>query len=277
MNPKNLQPDMIQSAIPSSSVTPIARAGLISKGVVYCLLGTLAFMAAFEIGGQSDEDATKKGVFNLIEGVGGRWLLGILALGLFCYTAWRFIEAFREARKAKDATKKGGKVIRYLFSGIVYFLLALYAGKRFFGNGDKGGGDSTQSTVAELMAKPFGDWLVGLLGLAFAVTGIYQVYYGIAGKYRKHVQDLSLRSTASRNLLRAGKIGYVARGIVWLILAWLLFRAAFQADSGEAGGTGKAFHFLEAGWFGSYLLGALGVGLVCYGVFNFVRARFERF
>ena len=62
-----------------------------------------------------------------------------------------------------------------------------------------------------------------------------------------------------------------------VLLAWLLFRAAFQADSGEAGDTGKAFHFLEAAWFGSYLLGALGPGLVCYGVFNFVRARFERF
>jgi len=266
----------LPSAIPSS-VSPIARAGLISKGVVYCLLGALAFMSAFEIGGWSDEDADKKGVFDLIEGVGGRLLLGILALGLFCYTTWRLIQAFREGRKAKAGTKKGGKVIRYLFSAIVYLLLALYATKRFFGNGDKGGGDNTQSTVSELMSKPFGDWLVGLLGLALAITGIYQIYYGMSEKYRKHVQDLSLRSTASRNLLRAGKIGYVARGIVWLMLAWLLFKASFQSDSGEAGDTGKAFRFLETAWFGSYLLGALGIGLLCYGVFNFIRARFERF
>jgi hypothetical protein len=234
-------------------------------------------MSAFEIGGRSGDDASKKGVFNLIEGVGGKLLLGILALGLFCYAAWRFIEAFRQGRQAKAATKKGSKVIRYLFSGIVYFSLALYAVKRLFGNGDKGGGDNTQSTVSELMNKPFGDWLVGLLGLAVALTGIYQVYYGLSGKYRKHVQDLSLQSTASRNLLRAGTIGYVARGIVWLMLAWLLFRAAFQSDSGKAGDTGKAFHFLEAASFGSYLAGALGIGLICYGFFNFIRARFERF
>lgn len=266
----------LQSTKPSS-VAPIARAGLISKGVVYCLLGALAFMSAFEIGGQSDEDANKKGVFNLIETVGGKWLLGVLAVGLFCYAAWRFIEAFKEGRETKGATKKGGKVIRYIFSGIVYFLLALYAAKRFFGNGDKSGGDNTQSTVSELMSKPFGDWLVGLLGVALAITGIYQIYYGLSEKYRKHVQELSLRSTASRNLLRAGKIGYVARGIVWLILAWLLFKASFQSDSREAGDTGKAFHFLETASFGSYLLGALGIGLICYGIFNFIRARFERF
>jgi hypothetical protein len=265
-----------QSAIPSS-VTPIARAGLISKGVVYCLLGLLAFMAAFEIGGTSDKDASKKGVFDLIEGVGGKWLIGILALGLFCYTFWRVIQVFREARKSKGATKKSGKAIRYLFSAIVYFLLALYAARRFFGNGGKGGADSTQSTATELMSKPLGPWLVGLLGLALAITGVYQIFYGWSGKYRKHVQDMSLHSTASRNLLRAGKIGYVARGIVWLMLAWLLFRAAFESDSREAGDTSKAFHFLEGASFGSYLLGALGIGLVCFGVFNFVRARWERF
>lgn len=268
---------MISPSAKPSQVAPIARTGLISKGVVYCLLGALAFMSAFEIGGRSDEDASKKGVFDLIEGVGGKLLLGVLGIGLFCYAVWRFIQAFSEGRQAKGTTKKGGKIIRYSFSGIVYFLLALYAARRFFGNGDKGGGDNTQSTVSELMSKPFGDWLVGLLGVALLITGIYQIYYGLSGKYRKHVQDLSLRSAASRNLLRAGKIGYVARGIVWLMLAWLLFRAAFQSDSGEAGDTGKAFHFLETASYGSYLLGALGIGLVCYGAFNFVRARFERF
>lgn len=260
-----------------SSIAPVARAGLISKGVVYCLLGMLAFMSAFEIHGQDDEEANKKGVFNLIESVGGKWLLGVLAVGLLCYTAWRFMEAFGEWRQPKSRTKKGGKVIRYLFSGAGYGLLALYAGRRLFGDGDKGKGNKTQATVSELMSKPFGDWLVGLLGLAFAVTGAYQVYYGLSGKYRKHVQGLSLRSAASRNLLLAGTIGYVARGTVWLLLAWLLFRAAFESDSRQAGDTGKAFHFLETAWFGSYLLSALGIGLVCYGVFNFVRARFERF
>lgn len=265
-----------QSAIPST-VTPIARAGLISKGVVYCLLGALAFMSAFEIGGRSGDDASKKGVFNLIEGVGGKLLVGILALGLFCYTFWRIIQSVREARKSEGATKKSGKVIRYLFSAIMYFLFALYAARRFFGNNEKGGGDNTQSTVAALMSKPFGLWLVGLLGLALAITGVYQIFYGLSGKYRKHVQNMSLHSTASRNLLRAGKIGYVARGIVWLMLAWLSFKAAFHADSGEAGDTTKAFHFLESASFGSYLLGALGLGLVCYGVFNFIRARWERF
>ena len=55
-----------------SWVKPVAKAGLITKGLVYSLVGALAFMAAFEIGGKSNENADKKGVFNFIEEA-NRW------------------------------------------------------------------------------------------------------------------------------------------------------------------------------------------------------------
>jgi hypothetical protein len=63
---------------------------------------------------------------------------------------------------------------------------------------------------------------------------------------------------------------------VWLVIAFLFLRAALYARASEAGNTGKAFQFIETTPYGSPLLGALGVGLIAYGVFNFVRARYER-
>jgi hypothetical protein len=52
--------------------------------------------------------------------------------------------------------------------------------------------------------------------------------------------------------------------------------AARHASASEAGDTTKAFQFVE-GSFGSILLGALAVGLMLYGAFNFIRAQHERF
>jgi hypothetical protein len=69
----------------------------------------------------------------------------------------------------------------------------------------------------------------------------------------------------------------VARGLVWLIIAFLLLKAALHADSAEAGDSGKAFLFIENTHYGSYLLGMIGIGLIAYGVFNFIRARYESF
>ena len=123
----------------------------------------------------------------------------------------------------------------------------------------------------------FGQLVIGLAALVLAGVGIYQIYYGLSEKYRKHVQQLNLHSSRSSLLLRAGKAGYISRGIVWLIIAYLLLRAALHNNSSEAGDTGKAFEFIESSAFGSYLLGALGVGLIAYGVFNFIRARYETF
>jgi uncharacterized membrane protein len=258
------------------SVAPIARTGLIAKGIVYCLLGILAFMSAFEIGGHSNKEADKKGVFQMVEGAGGKLLLAVLTAGLLCYTIWRFVHAFNLRKTEKDKKKIAGKMVRYIFSGLVYLSVAAYAIKKLFGNANNNG-DSTHDTASQLMQKPFGVWAVGILALIMLGTGVYQAYYGLSEKFKKHVEGMNLHSAASKTLLLAGKIGYLARGMVWLIVAWLLMKAAMHANSDEAGDTSKAFEFLEKASYGSYLLGALGLGVICYGLFNFVRARYEQF
>ena len=252
-------------------VTRIAQIGLTAKGFVYVLLGLLAFMAAFELGGQGNDSATKTGALQFVKELpAGKFLLIAVAIGLFCYSVWRGIQAFR--KKGKGAWKKK---ILYLFSGLAYLGFAVTALRIV--TGDNSNGNQNKAIAGELMSKPFGQVLVGLGGLIFAIVGAYQIYYGLSEKYRKHVQGLSLHSTESALMLRSGKVGYISRGVVWLVIAFLFFRAAVHARASEAGSTGEAFQFIEATPFGSLILGVLGLGLIAYGVFSFVRARYERF
>jgi hypothetical protein len=252
-------------------VTRIAQIGLTAKGFVYVLLGLLAFMAAFELGGQGNESATKTGALQFVKELpAGEFLLIAVAIGLFCYSVWRGIQAFR--KKGEGAWKKK---ILYLFSGLAYLGIAVTALRIV--TGDSSNGNQNKAIAGELMSKPFGQVLVGLGGLIFAIVGAYQIYYGLSEKYRKHVQGLSLHSAESALMLRSGKVGYISRGVVWLVIAFLFFRAAVHARASEAGSTGEAFQFIEANPFGSLMLGVLGLGLIAYGVFSFVRARYERF
>ena len=255
-------------------IEKIARIGLIAKGVVYVLLGTLAFMAAFEIGGQTNRDSSKSGVFNSIkEFPGGVIVLFLLAVGLICYSIWRGVQTFSNGN---GSGIKWTKRVRYFFSGLLYLSLAGTAIQMIIRNKNKND-DENQYWVSEMLNHPFGQWFVGVGACILAGIGIYQLYYGLSEKYKKHVQELNLHSNGSSLLLRSGKIGYIARGIVWLIIAFLLLRAALHNNSSEAGDTSKAFSFIENASFGSYLLGALGIGLLAYGVFNFIRARYETF
>lgn len=253
-------------------IKKIAQAGYTSKGIVYVLLGLLAFMAAFEF--TRDNEATQTGVLRFVKDLpAGTILLLLLALGLICYSIWRGIQAFYNP---KNQEKKWTKRLRYLFSGLAYLALAYTALRAAFENSSDNG-DRNQKLAGELMDQPLGQVLVGIAGLIFAGVGIYQIYYGLSEKYRKHVQELSLQSQHASTLLKSGKVGYISRGIVWLVIAVLFFRAALHNTANEAGSTSKAFRFIETSPLGSYLLAALGLGLIAYGIFNFIRARYEHF
>jgi hypothetical protein len=249
----------------------IARIGLSAKGFVYVLLGCLAFMAAFEIGGQGNSDANRSGVFNFVQDApGGEWLLILLTAGLVCYSIWRIVEAF-----TSDRETKWYKRLRYIFSALAYLSVA-YTAVRILLHTYKKGKDRNQDVAARLMESPYGPWLVGLFALVLAGVGCYQIWYGLSEKYKKHVSQLSSQG-GNTALLYSGKIGYVARGIVWLVIAFLMLKAAWHANAAQAGGSVKAFQFIEQSRYGSYLLGIVGLGLIAYGFFNFVRARYENF
>ena len=83
---------------PPKWVERFARFGLVAIGIVYCLVGMLAFMGAFELRGNSEKEADKQGVFRFIlEQPMGKVMLAIIGIGLLFYTAWCFIQAIRDS------------------------------------------------------------------------------------------------------------------------------------------------------------------------------------
>ena len=259
----------------SRSIERIAQAGLVAKGIVYILLGILAFMAAFEMGGQSNSDVDRNGVFGVVMDMpAGTWLLGLIAAGLICYSIWRGIQTFRPNHDGGKETKPGKRIL-YFLSGLAYLGVAFTA-IRMILHMRTSNGDKNQEFASQVLQQSYGQWLLGAAALILAGIGLYQIYYGLSEKYRKHVNRMSTNTQVSSLLLRSGKVGYIARGVVWLIIAYLLLKAALHANSSEAGDTAKAFQFIENSTAGSLLLGALGLGVIAYGVFNFVRARYER-
>lgn len=267
---------MSASSFFTSNIRPFAKAGLIAKGIVYCLIGILTFMAAFQLGGRSTGNADRQGALKAIdEQTGGKIILLIVALGLFCYTIWRVIQTFDDTEDKGNDLKGIAQRARYLFSGLVYASFGVVALKVVFASGGSSG-DSRQQMASELLSKPFGQWLAGIAAAIIIGTGIYQVYYGLSEKYSKHLDKVGA-DQHTKLLIGAGKFGFIARGIVWMIIGWLFAKAALSANAKQAGDTSKAFKFLSDAAYGSYLLGAVGFGLLCYGLFNFIRARYEHF
>jgi hypothetical protein len=266
---------MSETTAKNRSISSFARIGLLSKGSVYVLLGIVTLMAVFHIGGESKSHADRTGVFNMIfRQTGGQLLLGVIALGLICYSLWRGMMAFGDTEHKGKEIKGLAVRGRYLASGLFYASIAVSAGRILF-SGRHDSEDSQQHIAQQLLSKPAGQWLAGVAAAVLLTNGIYQIYYGLSGKYQKHVEELN--GDGRRILLLAGKLGYVARGGVWMLLSWLFFRAAIHRNASEAGDTSKAFSFLSQESYGTAILVAIAIGLICYGVFNFIRARYEDF
>ncbi len=256
------------------TIEKIARLGIGAKGAVYLILGVLTAMAAFNEGGQKagQGDALKF----LYEQPFGKVMLAFLTLGLIGYVIWRFIQALRDPEGEGEDKKAIIKRIGYAVSGVLYGLLAFEAIRLLMNSGSSGGsGDGQKQMVSTLLEQPFGQILVGAVALAVLGKGIYQIYSAYSGKFKEKVESTGLDARAQNLVMKVGKAGFVARGIVIGIIAYTLMRAAVQANASQAQGTEGAFSFIQSSSYGSILLGIVAIGLACYGVFQIVKARYR--
>jgi hypothetical protein len=249
------------------------RIGFASKGVVYLLIGLLALKAAF---GQGGETTDKQGVLQRIAGQPfGEIALTIIGLGLLAYALWRILCGVFDLEHEGDKPKGLAKRIGYFASGALYASAGILAFKLLTGNGG-GGGNGTATWTARLMNAPGGTILVAIVGAIVIGAGVMQIRKGWKEDFRKHLQTGSMRGEQKQWAVRAGKWGYIARGVVFATIGMIVIRAAMQHDPGQSRGIEGALDTLAAQPFGQWLLALVAAGLMAYGVYCFIEARYRR-
>jgi hypothetical protein len=70
-------------------------------------------------------------------------------------------------------------------------------------------------------------------------------------------------------------VGHLARGVVFTLIGAFVIRAAIEYDPKEAIGLDGALQKLAGAQYGPYVLGLTAAGLVAYGLYCLVDARFR--
>jgi hypothetical protein len=253
------------------------RIGYMAKGLVYAIVGVLAFQVVIGTGGRTT--GSSGALRSLVGEPFGQTLLVIVGIGLVGYSIWRFIQAGADPdNKGNDAGGIGNR-LGYAVSGVIYGSLALTAFSIVFGSFGGGGGSgssSTQGMTAQLMQQPFGRWLVGIVGLVVIGFGLTQFYKGFTAEFRKKFDMSEMSGTEQTWATRAGRLGLIARGVVLAIIGGFFLQAAYQAEPSEARGLGAALSTLLQQPFGLWLLGIVAIGLIAYGAYMWVLARYRR-
>lgn len=235
-----------------------ARLGYVASGVLHLLLGWLALQLV--LGHAATADQT--GALGALAATGaGKVLLWVLLVGFVLLGVWQVAEA--AVRTGKDRVKPAAKAV-------VYLALAWTTFTVLHGSATSSSQQST-GAAASLMAHPAGRLLVGAIGLLVIGVGVFHVVKGWRARFLA-----DLREHPSQWVVRAGRLGYVAKGVALLLVGGLFVSAAVTADPSKAKGLDGALRTLLALPLGRVLLALVAVGLAAYGVYSFARARYAR-
>ena len=251
----------------------LARLGYLSVGIVYGIVGLFAAAAGL---GRRRAGTDQHDAFQVIlRQPFGRVALTIIAAGLIGYVIWRVVSGITDSEHRgsdpKGLALRAGSIGR----GLIYALLSIEVIRLIARKGSSGGSDAkTRHWMGRLMDMPFGHTLAALAGLGVIAYGAYQLYAAVQSKLSKQLRLGPLSASARKNVIAISRFGLAARGAVFLVIGGSIARAALKHDAGAARGTSGALREIAVpanGW----LLVVIGVGLVAYGIYALINARYR--
>lgn len=259
----------VQSVQDAKPITWLARAGLTARGVVYLLLGVLALLVA---GGRNAELDQKGALAQVLKEPFGEWVVGLLAAGFAAYALWRLSEA---ALGVAGEGHKAGPRLKSVARAVIYAFLAYTAVEVLQGSRESTG-KQQRDYAAKAMAHPWGRWAIALVGAIVMVAGIILVIEGVKLKFMRCFPSRALSSEVRTVVRQLGRVGTIARGLVVVLTGGLLVAAAKSYDAAKATGLDGALKTLRGRAYGGPLLALAAVGLIVFGIYGLLEARYRR-
>lgn len=256
-------------------LVPLAQIGWVAKGIVYLLFGVLALQIARNR--PDDDDASPTGALGMImEQPGGRLLLGVMVIGLALYCMWRVLSV--AVIRADDLSGWAHR-IGYAFSASFYALLTWTAARAVVSGVDEDGSNTVERLSRSLMESTPGRVLVGVGGVVTIAVGAYFVVRKAI--MRSFVDSLSgvdegHDEVSDWTIIGAGVVGWFGRGVVTILVGFLVARAAVRFDPSDARGFDGALRHAATSSTGTVLVWVGAIGLMLYGAFCILSHRHRR-
>ncbi|MBL7499096.1 DUF1206 domain-containing protein [Frankia sp. CNm7] len=261
-----------QRARRSTAVTATARLGLASRGLVYLLIGMLAIQVA---AGRSQESTNREGALRQIaDKPFGTAVLVLLVIGFIGYALWRLLNAATGETEESDGKKRAAKRASSAVRGVIYLVIAGSTIK-FLTSGSGGSGEPAPYT-ARVMDNTGGRWLVGVVGVVVIGVGLAMIWRGVTTKFEEKLRTGEMGPKVRTATVRTGQVGYVARGTVFGLAGYFVTKAAVDFDPSEAKGLDGTLKTIAQASYGPWLLGICAVGLVLFGAYSFLEARYRK-
>lgn len=237
----------------------LTRLGFAARGLLYIVIAVLILRTG------RTEDLT--GALHYLGEGSGELMLGVVALGLGVYGLWRLADAaFGMEHPGSDWKALRQRVVVGVI-GVIYLYLCYKAVRITQGDGGGAGEAHAQAQADTVLDLPGGSLVLGLAALVLALAGASQLRKAMSCSFLRRLRE----GAGQQEWIRwMGRLGYSARGVIFLGVAFLIGRAALGGNSNEAGGMEQVLDL-----FSGPLLYAVAAGLMLFGLFSLVEARYR--
>jgi hypothetical protein len=159
----------------------------------------------------------------------------------------------------------GARAVTYGYLGVSSARLAL--------EGRSASGGSPDSTTAKLMSVPAGQLLVGAVGLVAAGIGVGLVVFGLGKHFLGQLDGEARHQDRRIPIVVLGQVGYVVKGLAFVVIGVLLVWAAWTHDPDKSGGLDAALHELLGQTLGMVAVVIVGAGMGAFGLYLMARSR----
>jgi len=252
----------------------LARLGFVAKGFVYVIIGVLAVQAAIGSGGSATDQ--RGALRTVLHQPFGRTMLAILGVGLIGFALWRLIQALLdpEHEHGTRAKELGRRAARFI-SGVAYGGLGVAAWQMILG-GDRDDSGRAQDWTATIMSQPAGAWMLTGIGALIIGAGAWHFYRAWKVKLGDKLMLDRWAAPMRAWIIRFGRVGYAARGVIFCVIGLFAVLAARHHNAAEAKGVGQALQQVQGMRYGWIMLAGIAIGLIAYGIFQWVEARYRR-
>jgi hypothetical protein len=253
-------------------VEKLARVGYAAKALLYITVGLLAAQAGT---GQGGRTADTQDALRVVHDVTfGRVALLIIAVGLLGYAVWRMVEAVVDPDNRGTGFKGVALRISFAARGLFHGALGISALRLAARERPGPHTDQMRDWTATAFGWPGGELLVWGTALGIGGYGVYQLYRAYVSKLSSQLRLGELGPSTRHWVVAVSRFGIAARGIVFCFIGFFLARAAGMHDATEAGGVRKSLAWIAD--IGRWPFVVVALGLVAYGVYELVNARYRR-
>ena len=256
----------------------VSRLGLLCRGTVYLLVGYLALRLALAAHGRTGAPASSAGAVQAAD-VWGRVPLVLLVAGLGAYALTQLIEAvFRPAHATGTMGKWRQRAVSsggcFLYSPFCLTTARLVVETQ---PAQTAQSEQRQDTgvTADLLRTGWGRLLLILVGVIVVVAGVEMGRRSVRLDFRERFTAEHMPRALAILTRALGAVGCVARAVVFVLVGVFLLKAAVLSSATQAKGLDAVFRSVAGSAYGSWLLAVLASGLVCYGLYCLLEARYR--